>query len=150
MGISGKLQKIPSFFKKVLKKHSDDNDPPIPTADTPIPTTDTPIPTTDPLSSNTQLVLFNPVKILTDDVESDPIALPDFSFADYSEAIVNMVKGSDPKFSIGIYGKWGSGKTTLMKLVENKLKGFVFSWNNIPGTDGNKLKEFLKLNFDVH
>jgi hypothetical protein len=33
-----------------------------------------------------------------------------------------MVKGSEPNFSIGIYGEWGTGKTTLMKSIENVLK----------------------------
>jgi len=36
-----------------------------------------------------------------------------------------MVRGSKPQFSIGIYGKWGTGKTTLMKMVEKKLNTFV-------------------------
>jgi uridine kinase len=46
-----------------------------------------------------------------------------------------MVTGSKTKFSIGIYGKWGTGKTTLMRMVEKKLNTFVkedqFSWNDI-------------------
>jgi predicted KAP-like P-loop ATPase len=33
-----------------------------------------------------------------------------------------MIKNSRPKFSVGIYGEWGSGKTTLMKVIEHKLK----------------------------
>ena len=33
-----------------------------------------------------------------------------------------MIKGSTPKFSVGIYGEWGTGKTTLMRIIEEKLK----------------------------
>jgi hypothetical protein len=33
-----------------------------------------------------------------------------------------MVQGSKPKFSVGIYGDWGTGKTTLMRLVQKRLQ----------------------------
>ena len=89
------------------------------------------------------------VKVLNDDVEFDTTN-PDegFSFGDYSDAIVRMVNGSYQKLSVGIYGEWGSGKTTLMKLVEKKLRPAVFNWQNVPGSDSDKLKDFLKSNFD--
>jgi predicted KAP-like P-loop ATPase len=58
------------------------------------------------------------VKILTDDIEVNPI----LDFKDYADAIVNMMRGSIPKFSVGIYGEWGTGKTTLMRIIEEKLK----------------------------
>ena len=54
-------------------------------------------------------------KVLFDD------SPPSNDFVDYSNTIVNLVKGSITRFSIGIYGEPGSGKTTLMKIVENKL-----------------------------
>jgi len=44
----------------------------------------------------------HPVKILVDDVESSPI----LDFEAYSETISNMIRGSDPKFTVGIYGEW--------------------------------------------
>ena len=58
------------------------------------------------------------LKVVTDEIETKPI----LDFNDYSEVIANMVLGSYPKFSVGIYGEWGSGKTTLMSLIRNKLK----------------------------
>lgn len=58
-------------------------------------------------------------KILTDDIEPLPI----LDFEKYSNTIVQLIKDSDPRFSIGIYGEWGSGKTTLMKSIENKVTG---------------------------
>jgi predicted KAP-like P-loop ATPase len=57
-------------------------------------------------------------KILTDDAEVQPVS----DFEKYADAIAHLVRGSKPKFSIGIYGEWGTGKTTLMKIIENKIK----------------------------
>jgi KAP family P-loop domain len=57
------------------------------------------------------------MRILTDEVESHPV----LGFEPYAECIVDAITGTDPKFSIGIYGEWGTGKTTLMELVRNKL-----------------------------
>lgn len=35
---------------------------------------------------------------------------------------MNIVRGSKPRFSVGIYGDWGTGKTTLMKLIQKELQ----------------------------
>jgi predicted KAP-like P-loop ATPase len=61
----------------------------------------------------------SPLKILSDDVDPKPI----LDFEGYSKTISNMVLGSHPKFSVGIYGEWGTGKTTLMRLIQDKLPG---------------------------
>src|SRR5215204_7504554 len=67
--------------------------------------------------------------ILTDEIETEPINPNDqFSFAEYSDAIISIINGSQQKCSIGIYGGWGTGKTTLMKLVEKKLRPPIFNW----------------------
>ena len=55
--------------------------------------------------------------LLTDDFTPSPI----LDFKSYSSTIVNMIKDSYPKISIGIHGEWGSGKTTLMKLIQSDL-----------------------------
>ena len=56
--------------------------------------------------------------IITDDIAIDPIL--DFNL--YRNAIVNIIRNSYPKFSIGIYGDWGSGKTTLMQSIYDQLE----------------------------
>jgi tetratricopeptide (TPR) repeat protein len=78
--------------------------------------------------SSNKLTISSSVRILTDDVEAKPI----LDFEAYSDTLANMVKGSDPKFSVGIYGEWGCGKTTLMKLTEQKLRnhGILTVWFN--------------------
>lgn len=56
------------------------------------------------------------LRILTDQFETDPT--DEFT---NSKVILSMIKGSVPDFSIGLYGEWGTGKTTLMKLIYNNL-----------------------------
>ncbi len=70
------------------------------------------------------------MKILTDEVEKEPI----LGFKPYAECLVDIIRDTSPRFSIGIYGEWGTGKTTLMELIENKLnrenKGILTVWFN--------------------
>ena len=56
--------------------------------------------------------------IITDDIAVKPIL--DFDL--YRDAIVNIIKNSYPKFTIGIFGDWGTGKTTLMNSINEILK----------------------------
>ena len=51
--------------------------------------------------------------IITDDIAIDPIL--DFNL--YTNAIVKIIKDSYPKFTIGLFGDWGTGKTTLMNSI---------------------------------
>src|SRR5688500_17315422 len=57
------------------------------------------------------------IKILTDDVEIELM----LDFENFGENIVKMIRGTQPKFSVGIYGDWGTGKTRLMKLINERL-----------------------------
>jgi uncharacterized protein YjbI with pentapeptide repeats len=56
--------------------------------------------------------------IITDDVAIEPIL--DFDL--YRNAIANIIKNSYPKFTIGIFGDWGTGKTTLMNAIYEILE----------------------------
>jgi hypothetical protein len=56
--------------------------------------------------------------IITDDISLDPIL--DFNL--YRNAIVNIIRNSYPKFTIGIFGDWGTGKSTLMDSIDKKLR----------------------------
>lgn len=41
----------------------------------------------------------------------------------YSEGLYRFVRQCDTPMTVGLQGEWGSGKTSLMKLVKSKLKG---------------------------
>ena len=92
---------------------------------------------------------MKPLRILTDDVETDPI----LNFKEYSETISNIVRNSEPKFSIGIYGEWGTGKTTLMSMIKKQLDSFVreevFNWSDFAphNRESQKLTRFLEQNY---
>ena len=46
-----------------------------------------------------------------------PTAEPALGFGDIARAFATIIEQSEPRFAIGIFGGWGSGKTTLMKAV---------------------------------
>ena len=55
---------------------------------------------------------------ITDDIAIHPIL--DFNL--YTNAIVKIIKNSYPKFTIGLFGDWGTGKTTLMNSIYKTLQ----------------------------
>lgn len=54
---------------------------------------------------------------MPDHTEPSPIN----SFSELSDAIVHQITNSQHEFITGIYGDWGTGKTTLMQQIEKKL-----------------------------
>ena len=40
------------------------------------------------------------------------------TFAQIAEALAAIVLASEPRFAVGIFGGWGSGKSTLMEEIE--------------------------------
>jgi len=56
-------------------------------------------------------------KVLLD----DPAKSPGLGFADYASALAEMIAHSRAEFAVGIFGSWGSGKTTLMRVVKRIL-----------------------------
>jgi hypothetical protein len=88
------------------------------------------------------------LKIITDDFETKDLLL---DFDKYANQLSKLIINSEPKFSIGIFGNWGTGKTTLMKTIENNLNTIIneeiFIWEDIVHDKNNereKLKGFLK------
>lgn len=62
--------------------------------------------------------LYQKGLIITDDIAVNPIL--DFNL--YRDAIIKIIKNSFPKFTIGIFGDWGTGKTTLMNAIDKSLE----------------------------
>lgn len=56
-------------------------------------------------------------KILLD----SPTDAPALGFADIGQAFATIIMQSDPRFAVGIFGGWGSGKTTLMNSIRDAL-----------------------------
>ena len=63
------------------------------------------------------------VKILID----SPSMKPSLGFEATASALAQIIRDSPPRFAVGIFGGWGSGKTTLMQEIQRKLGETVVS-----------------------
>ena len=55
-------------------------------------------------------------------VLDDPAPQPGGGFGTYAQALADVILRSPPRFAIGVFGSWGSGKTTLMNAIAGALK----------------------------
>jgi gamma-glutamyl hercynylcysteine S-oxide synthase len=69
---------------------------------------------------------YKPVKIISDNPEKENAA---FGFDAYAKTIAEVIanKENATPLVIGIYGSWGTGKTTLMESVRSLLDGNAYS-----------------------
>jgi hypothetical protein len=62
-----------------------------------------------------------------------PAKRPTLGFAQIAEALAAVVQASEPRFAVGIFGGWGSGKSTLMeeieRLVMNQQQAIIVKFN---------------------
>jgi hypothetical protein len=50
-----------------------------------------------------------------------PSRQPAVGFSYTARALAQIIMESDPQFAVGIFGGWGSGKTTLMRAIDDEL-----------------------------
>jgi Cdc6-like AAA superfamily ATPase len=68
---------------------------------------------------NQRLTLLNDEPIGSQDQYDE---LDGLDFNRYAEVLARVIKDTNGPFTIGILGEWGTGKTSLMNMIENKLK----------------------------
>jgi hypothetical protein len=52
-----------------------------------------------------------------------PTAEPRLGFAQYASALADAIRGgTPPQFTVGLYGAWGSGKSSLLRALEARLR----------------------------
>ena len=56
------------------------------------------------------------MSIITDEPTKEA---PDFR--EYCGKLSKIIINSDPRFTVGIYGDWGTGKTTLMQMIQEEI-----------------------------
>lgn len=62
-------------------------------------------------------------------------------FAPMAEILTDVIRTTPPPFTVGVFGEWGSGKTTLMTLVRDRLEaqGVKTAWFNAWKYDGKEV-----------
>jgi hypothetical protein len=50
-----------------------------------------------------------------------PCAQPALGFQNIATALATIIAESEPQFAVGVFGGWGSGKTTLMRAIRARL-----------------------------
>jgi hypothetical protein len=61
-----------------------------------------------------------------------PASEPAFGFKEIARALADIIQTSEPRFAVGIFGSWGSGKSTLMEAIADyidKEKAIVVPFN---------------------
>ncbi|MCD6359984.1 MAG: hypothetical protein J7M38_03905, partial [Armatimonadetes bacterium] len=72
---------------------------------------------------------IDPIQILLDEPVGD--RRPDgadsagLGFSEYADVLAGVILGSASPFTMGIYGDWGSGKTTLMQMIRERLMDYT-------------------------
>ncbi len=57
------------------------------------------------------------IKIVTD----EPTLEDALDFDNYTQNLANIITNSTPRFAVGIFGGWGTGKTSLMRMTKKIL-----------------------------
>lgn len=74
--------------------------------------------------------------------------LDSFHHKVYSETIVKLIESNEPPLSIGLFGPWGSGKSTVLNTVRGDIenKGFICIYFNAWKYAGDSFRRQFLLN----
>jgi predicted KAP-like P-loop ATPase len=50
-----------------------------------------------------------------------PAPEPAFGFKGIARALADIIQNSEPRFAVGVFGSWGSGKSTLMDAIAAQI-----------------------------
>jgi energy-coupling factor transporter ATP-binding protein EcfA2 len=50
-----------------------------------------------------------------------PAPEPAFGFKEIARALADIIQNSEPPFAVGVFGSWGSGKSTLMDAIAGQI-----------------------------
>jgi ABC-type transporter Mla maintaining outer membrane lipid asymmetry ATPase subunit MlaF len=67
-----------------------------------------------------EVLMNKAITLLTDIPEKDLL----FGFDKYASVLTSAIMGTEPHFTMGIFGGWGCGKTTLLRRMEAQLKAY--------------------------
>ena len=90
----------------------------------------------------------DPIKLLPDTEESSPT----IEFQQLGATISGMIIGSSTNYVIGIYGDWGTGKSTLMKFIQNEYlieKHISSTWFNAWSYERDDARATLPLMLEI-
>jgi predicted KAP-like P-loop ATPase len=65
-----------------------------------------------------QTAITKGLKIITDEAVTEDA----LDFHNYSQNLADIIRNSNPRFTVGIFGHWRTGKTSLMRMIEQELK----------------------------
>jgi len=83
-----------------------------------------------------KLILEEPTEKLREDQFNDGLG-----FGRYAKSLASVILSNRGPFNIGIYGNWGTGKSTLMRMVQKELEGQK-------GAAGGQVHELLTIWFN--
>jgi len=74
-------------------------------------------------------------------LSDNPSVVDGLGFAGTATLLAKVIADSEPPFALGLFGEWGSGKTTLMQLIQKKLDadGQKTVWFNAWKYDGKEV-----------
>lgn len=74
-----------------------------------------------------------------------------FNFDAYAEALDGIItcEKTETPIVIGIFGDWGSGKTSLMRTLEKKIKNYLFSWEELIDSGSGLFQKFLQKEYGI-